>query len=109
MRGKTKDEWKTILPRLRVDEAKYIEKIIRLTYDDLSARQKDTLHGLVSSINCGRDANNRFTFLESVWDVEDDIQTLADMALISKSGDGEIIVHYLVRYMVSKTGPGLLS
>ncbi|CAH8288831.1 unnamed protein product [Eruca vesicaria subsp. sativa] len=77
--------------------------MIRFAFDGLSDTQKNTLHGLVSSMRCD-------TFLESVWDVDEDMQTLADMALISKTrhgGNGGIMVHYLVRHMVSsKTGPG---
>ncbi|KAF8087964.1 hypothetical protein N665_0558s0015 [Sinapis alba] len=108
-RGKTKDEWIVKVPKLRtyLESNKDIEKVIRFALDCLSDTQKNTLHGLISSMRCVRDVNNNvFTFLESVWDVDEDMQALADMALISKSGHGGIMVHYLVRHLVSKNGPG---
>ncbi|KAG2333702.1 hypothetical protein Bca52824_004882 [Brassica carinata] len=107
-RGKTKDEWMVKVPTLRtyLENNKDIEKVIRFALDGLSDTQKNTLHGLVSSMRCGRDVSNTFTFLESVWDVDEDMQTLSDMALISKTGHGGTMVHYLVRHLISKTGPG---
>ncbi|CAN6811720.1 unnamed protein product [Brassica oleracea] len=58
---------------------KDIEKVIRFSFDGLSDTHKNTLHGLVSSMRCGRDVNNNtFTFLECVWDVDEDMQTLEE-------------------------------
>ncbi|KFK26019.1 hypothetical protein AALP_AA8G193000 [Arabis alpina] len=109
LRGKTKDEWTTILPTFR----KYLKegymsraKVIRFACNGLSTKQEHTLRGLVKSIPRGKDVNNKLTFLETAWDVEEDIQALADMALISKSENGEIMVHGLVRNMVSTTSSG---
>ncbi|KAG2334104.1 hypothetical protein Bca4012_000697 [Brassica carinata] len=68
-RGKSKDEWMVKVPKLGTyfENNKDIEKVIRFSFDGLSDTHKNTLHGLVSSMRCGRDVNNNtFTFLECV-------------------------------------------
>ncbi|CAH2072479.1 unnamed protein product [Thlaspi arvense] len=42
-----------------------------------------------------------FSLAENYWDVDKGIQTLADLALISISGEGEIMLHCLVLSVMS--------
>ncbi|XP_010454017.1 PREDICTED: probable disease resistance protein RPP1 [Camelina sativa] len=105
LRGKSKDEWIMTLSTLRtcLDDDKHIWKVIRFSYEKLSYKHKYILYELESRIDLDKNVNNAIFFLaERDWDVEKGIQTLADMALISKLGDGRIIMHYLVQYYAKK-------
>lgn len=100
LRGKSKDEWIMTLSTLKTClDDKDIRKVIRFAYNKLSYKQKFILYELDRAIYMGENVNNAILFLaKKDWDVEKGIQTLADMALISKLGDGGIIMHHLVQY-----------
>ncbi|CAH2072481.1 unnamed protein product [Thlaspi arvense] len=54
----------------------------------------------MNAISSGENVNNAiFSLSQSDWYVEKGIQTLADVALISISKEGRILMHYLVRLM----------
>lgn len=101
LRGKSKDEWIMTLPKLKTyPDVNDIEKAIRFAYDGLSDKHKTLLFLLTDSISLGENVNNAiFSLSQSDWDVEKGIQTLADIALISISREGGILMHYLVRLM----------
>ena len=100
LRGNSKDEWTTKLPRLRtcLDDDKDIEKVLQFVYDGLSDKHEAILLRLAISARRGENVNNViFSLAENDWDVEKGIQTLADLALISRIEDGGIMVHHLVQ------------
>ena len=101
LRGKSKDEWTTALPKLKISpDDNDIETAIRFAYDSLSDKHKTLLYLLTDSINSGENVNNAiFSLSQSDWDAEKGIQTLADIALISISGERRVLMHYLVRLM----------
>lgn len=99
LRGKSKDEWTTTTPRLRTRLLhKDIEKVLAYFYDCLSDKDKGILLRLAISARRGENVKKViFSLAENDWDVEKVIQTLADLALISRFGDGGIMVHHLVQ------------
>lgn len=104
LRGKSKDEWITALAKLKTCHGdKDVETAIRFAYEGLSDKQKTLLYLLTDSISSGENVNNAiFSLSQSDWDAEKGIQTLADIAFISISGEGRILMHYLVRLMSIK-------
>ncbi|KAH0937133.1 hypothetical protein HID58_004594 [Brassica napus] len=97
LRGKSKDEWITALAKLKTCHGdKDVETAIRFAYEGLSDKQKTLLYLLTDSISSGENVNNAiFSLSQSDWDAEKGIQTLADIAFISISGEGRILMHYL--------------
>ncbi|CAF1887987.1 unnamed protein product [Brassica napus] len=99
LRGKSKEEW-TVAPdkfKTYVDD-RDVEKAIRFAVDGLSKKQKSLFYSLSSSQFRGKkNLKDAIYFLAGIddWDVEKGIQTLADMALISISSEGEITMHHL--------------
>ncbi|KAF2560227.1 hypothetical protein F2Q70_00014452, partial [Brassica cretica] len=97
LRGKSKDEWITALAKLKTCHGdKDVETAIRFAYEGLSDKQKTLLYLLTDSISSGENVNNAiFSLSQSDWDAEKGIQTLADIAFITISGEGRILMHYL--------------
>ena len=104
LRGKSKDEWITALAKLKTCHGdKDVETAIRFAYEGLSDKQKTLLYLLTDSISSGENVNNAiFSLSQSDWDAEKGIQTLADIAFITISGEGRILMHYLVRLVSIK-------
>ena len=106
LRGKSKEEWTVAPDKLKtyVDD-RDVEKAIRFAVDGLSKKQKSLFYSLSSSQFRGKkNLKDAIYFLAGIddWDVEKGIQTLADMALISISSEGEITMHHLVRLMSTR-------
>ena len=97
LRGKSRKEWKMTPAKLKTylhnDDT---EKAIRYVYDSLSEKHKKLFGSLKGSKSWGKDEAAIFLLVESErdWDVESGIQTLADLALISITREGGIIVHH---------------
>lgn len=105
LRGKSKDEWMMRLPTLRTFLGdKNISKVIRFAYDSLSLKHKTLLFKLADIVLWGKKVNTAiYSLAERDWDVEEGIQNLADLGLISISSGGGIIMHYVVQYIVRMT------
>nr|VDC85651.1 unnamed protein product [Brassica rapa] len=99
LRGKSKEEW-TVAPDKLITyvDDRDVEKAIRFAVDGLSEKQKSLFYSLSSSPLRGKKSLKDAIYLlagRDDWDVEKGIQTLADMALISISSEGEITMHHL--------------
>lgn len=102
LRGKSEEEWTTAPAKLRAYLGdKDIEKTIRFAVDGLSEKHKNLYFSLTSASNRGKNLKDSIYLLAKGddWDVEKEIQTLADMALIYISSEGEIMMHDLVHLM----------
>uniref|UniRef100_M4E4E5 TIR domain-containing protein n=1 Tax=Brassica campestris TaxID=3711 RepID=M4E4E5_BRACM len=98
LRGKSEEEWTTAPAKLRAYLGdKDIEKTIRFAVDGLSEKHKNLYFSLTSASNRGKNLKDSIYLLAKGddWDVEKEIQTLADMALIYISSEGEIMMHDL--------------
>ncbi|CAN6993160.1 unnamed protein product [Brassica oleracea var. botrytis] len=99
LRGKSKEEWTVAPDKLKTyADDRDVEKAIRFAVDGLSKKQKSLFYSLSSSQFRGKkNLKDAIYFLAGTddWDVEKGIQTLADMALISISSEGEITMHHL--------------
>ncbi|KAL1191704.1 putative disease resistance protein RPP1 [Cardamine amara subsp. amara] len=102
LRGKSKEEW-TMAPSKFKTYLDYtdIQKAIRFSYDGLSKKHKSLFYSLMDSRYWGKNRSNaKYLLARNDWDVEKGIQTLADLALISLSGEGEIMMHYSVQLIM---------
>lgn len=103
LRGKS--SWTMTLPRLRtyLIHKDNVEEVLKVSYDDLSDKDKMLLYRFKNYVRLGESLNKVILFLaESYWDVEKGIETLVDRGLISTSADGGIMMHYLVKDIVRK-------
>lgn len=100
LRGKSKEEWRMTPAKLKNYVSKNdVEKAIRYAYDGLSEKHKYLFCSLRGSKRwCKNDA--MFSLAGRDWDVEEGIQTLADLALISISSEGGILVHHVVEKLM---------
>ncbi|KAL0887662.1 hypothetical protein Bca101_011645 [Brassica carinata] len=96
LRGKSKEEWRTTPAKLKNYLSENdVEKAIRYVYDGLSEKHKYLFGSLRGSKRWGKN-DVMFSLAGREWYVEEGIQTLADLALISICSEGGIIVHHVV-------------
>uniref|UniRef100_M4E4E6 TIR domain-containing protein n=1 Tax=Brassica campestris TaxID=3711 RepID=M4E4E6_BRACM len=105
LRGKNKEEWTMAPAKVNtclVDTD--IQKATRFAHDGLSKKHKRLFYLLTrETTSSSKNLNNAiYTLSGSDWDVEKGLQTLADMALISISEGGEIMMHGLVQSMSTR-------
>ncbi|XP_010420529.1 PREDICTED: probable disease resistance protein RPP1 [Camelina sativa] len=102
LRGKSKEEWTMVPAKLKsyLNDTD-IQKAIRFACDGLSEKHRTLFQSLADSRYWGKNLNNAiYSLAETDWDVEKGLQTLADLALISKSAEGEIMMHDLIQSML---------
>uniref|UniRef100_A0A0D3EEK9 NB-ARC domain-containing protein n=1 Tax=Brassica oleracea var. oleracea TaxID=109376 RepID=A0A0D3EEK9_BRAOL len=96
LRGKSKEEWRMTPAKLKTYLSENdVEKVIRYVYDGLSEKHKYLFCLLRGSKN-----DVMFSLAGREWDVEEGIQTLANLALISISSEGGILVHHVVEKLM---------
>ncbi|KAF3566195.1 hypothetical protein DY000_02018690 [Brassica cretica] len=88
LRGKSKEEWRMTPAKLKTYLSENdVEKVIRYVYDGLSEKHKYLFCSLRGSKHWGKN-DVMFSLAGREWDVEEGIQTLANLALISISSEG---------------------
>ncbi|KAG7537206.1 Toll/interleukin-1 receptor homology (TIR) domain [Arabidopsis suecica] len=99
MRGKSKDRWKLELRRLTTSLDEKVEKILKISYDELHVRDK----ALFLHIACMFNGDNidlvKQLLVNSDLDVSLGLQLLLDKSLIQINDDREIVVHSLLLKM----------
>ncbi|XP_010492784.1 PREDICTED: disease resistance protein TAO1-like isoform X1 [Camelina sativa] len=102
LRGKSKEEWTMVPAKLKsyLNDTD-IQKAIRFAFDGLSEKHRTLFKSLANSRYWGKNVDNAiYSLAKTDWDVEKGLQTLADLALISISEEGEIMMHDLIQSML---------
>lgn len=100
LRGKSKEEWRTTPAKLKNYLSENdVEKAIRYVYDGLSEKHKYLFCSLRGSKHWDKN-DAMFSLSGREWDVEEGIQNLADLTLVSISSEGGIIVHHVVEKLM---------
>ncbi|KAH0897234.1 hypothetical protein HID58_046802 [Brassica napus] len=97
MRGKNKDRWKLELRRLTTSLHEKVEKMLKISYDELHVRDK----ALFLHIACMFNGENidlvTQLLVNSDLDVSLGLQVLLDKSLIQITADREIVMHNLLQ------------
>ncbi|KAG2273653.1 hypothetical protein Bca52824_056208 [Brassica carinata] len=100
LRGKSKEDWRLTPAKLKNYLSENdVEKAVRYVYAGLSAKHKHLFCSLRGSKHWGKN-DAMFSLAGREWNVEEGIQTLADLALISISSEGGILVHHVVEKLM---------
>ncbi|XP_023639284.1 probable disease resistance protein RPP1 isoform X2 [Capsella rubella] len=98
LRGRSKQEWKMMLPRLKTDLNGEIESIIKFSYDDLSNDDKDLFLYIACFFSTkGRDILESVLHKKFLRVTQAGLQVLTDKSLISIDTLGHIYMHTLLK------------
>ncbi|CAH8356463.1 unnamed protein product [Eruca vesicaria subsp. sativa] len=100
LRGRDKEDWLDMLPRLRKGPEGKIEKALRVSYDGLGSREDKALFVHIACLFNGMETNDiKMLLADSGLGVNIGVKNLIDNSLIHESGRC-VHVHCLVQEMV---------
>ncbi|CAN7112857.1 unnamed protein product [Brassica rapa subsp. narinosa] len=99
LRGRDKEDWLDMLPRLRKGPDGKIEKALRVSYDGLGCKEDKSLFRHVACLFNGMEANDiKMLLADSGLDVNFGLKNLIDNSLIHERGSC-VHIHCLVQRM----------
>nr|XP_048328504.1 disease resistance protein RUN1-like [Ziziphus jujuba var. spinosa] len=116
LRGKTKNEWKSALHRIKEHPQRKIVKVLRITFDELEETEKHIFLDIACFFN-GYDEDDIIQIMDRChFHGTIGIRTLIDKSLISKDPDNKVWMHDLLQEMgkeivreISRNEPGRWS